>query len=70
MPHPQKMAHSFRGTLKELFRDAGVSKEISDFYTGHSSGDVAGTSYGGVGVGTRYKEISKERHPWLKYKSN
>jgi hypothetical protein len=69
VPHPQKMAHSFRGTLKELLRDAGVSKEISDFYTGHSSGDVAGTSYGGVGVDTRYNEISKVRHPWLKYKS-
>ena len=69
VPHPQKMAHSFRGTLKELLRDAGVSKEISDFYTGHSSGDVAGTSYGGVGVDTRYIEISKVRHPWLKYKS-
>ena len=65
VPHPQKMAHSFRGTLKELLRDAGVSKEISDFYTGHSSGDVAGTSYGGVGVDTRYIEISKVRHPWL-----
>ena len=64
------MAHSFRGTLKELLRDEGVSKKISNFYTGHSSGDVAGTSYGGVGVDTRYKEISKERHPWLKYKSN
>ena len=69
VPHPQKMAHSFRGTLKELLRDAGVSKEISDFYTGHSSGDVAGTSYGGVGVDTRYIEISKARHPWLKYKN-
>jgi len=69
VPHPQKMAHSFRGTLKELLRDAGVSKEISDFYTGHSSGDVAGTRYGGVGVDTRYNEISKEGHPWLKYKS-
>ena len=69
VPHPQKMAHSFRGTLKELLRDSGVSKEISDFYTGHSSGDVAGTSYGGVGVDTRYIEISKVRHPWLKYKS-
>jgi len=52
-----------------LLRDVGVSKEISDFYTGHSSGDVAGTSYGGVGVDTRYIEISKARHPWLKYKS-
>ncbi|MDB9991390.1 hypothetical protein OAD94_02665 [Amylibacter sp.] len=70
VPHPQKMAHSFRGTLKEFLRDAGVSKEISDFYTGHSSGDVAGISYGGVGVDTRHHEISKVRHPWLKYKSN
>jgi len=69
VPHPQKMAHSFRGTLKELLRDAGVYKEINDFYTGHSSGDVAGTSYDGVGVDTRYNEISKAQHPWLKYKS-
>ncbi|MDC0043114.1 hypothetical protein OAJ10_05085 [Paracoccaceae bacterium] len=68
VPHPQKMAHSFRETLKELLRDAGVSKDISDFCTGHSSGDVAGTSYGGVGVDIRYNEISKARHPWLKYK--
>ena len=53
----------------ELLRDVGVSKEISDFYTGHSSGDVARNSYGGIGVDTRYIEISKARHPWLKYKS-
>ena len=53
----------------ELLRDVGVSKEISDFYSGHSSVDVAGTSYDGIGVDTRYIEISKARHPWLKYKS-
>ena len=65
VPHRRKTAHSFRSTLKILLRDAGVSKEINDFYTGHSSGDAAGTVYGGVGVEKRYEEISKVKHPWL-----
>jgi hypothetical protein len=68
VPHRLKSAHSFRGMLKIMLRNAGVSKEISGFYTGHSSGDVAGASYGGVGVDTRYNEISKAQHPWLIYK--
>ena len=66
VPHPRKTAHSFRGTLKILLRDADVSKEVNDYYTGHSSGDAAGKSYGGVSVVKRYEDVSKVKHPWLK----
>ena len=66
VPHKNKSAHSFRGTLKILLRDAGVSKELNDYYTGHSLGDASGKAYGGVSVLRRYEEISKVRHPWLK----
>jgi integrase len=65
VPHPRKSAHSFRSSLKILLRDADVSKEVNDYYTGHSSGDAAGKSYGGIGVVKRYEDISKARHPWL-----
>ena len=66
VPHKKKSAHSFRGTLKVLLRDADVSKEVNDYYTGHAQGDAAGKSYGGIGIVKRYEEISKARHPWLK----
>ena len=66
VPHKRKSAHSFRRTLKILLRDADVSKEVNDYYTGHSSGDTSGKNYGGVAVIKRYEEISKARHPWLK----
>ena len=66
VPHKNKSAHSFRGTLKVLLRDADVSKEVNDYYTGHAQGDAAGKSYGGIGIVKRYEEISKARHPWLK----
>jgi integrase len=65
VPHPRKTAHSFRSSLKILLRDADVSKEINDYYTGHSSGDASGKTYGGVGVVKRYEDISKAKHPWL-----
>jgi site-specific recombinase XerD len=37
-----KVVHSLRGNFKDMLRDAGVSKEVNDFITGHASGDVAG----------------------------
>lgn len=40
-----KVVHSLRGNFKDMLRDAGVSKEVNDFITGHASGDVAG-NYG------------------------
>jgi integrase len=66
VPHKSKSAHSFRRTLKVMLRDADVSKEINDVYTGHGAGDTAGKNYGGVGVRKRYEAIAKLRHPWLK----
>ena len=38
---PRQTAHNLRGTLKDLLRDAGVSKEDQDFITGHGQGDDA-----------------------------
>ena len=66
VPHKRKSAHSFRRTLKVMLRDAGVSKEINDIYTGHGSGDVAGKNYGGASIQTRYNAIAKLDLPWLK----
>ena len=42
---PTLTLHSTRHSYKDLNRDAGVSKEIQDFITGHAQGDVA-SSYG------------------------
>ena len=41
------VVHSFRHTFKDLMRNAGISKDLHDFITGHSGGDVA--SYYGEG---------------------
>lgn len=66
IPHKRKSTHSFRRTLKVMLRDAGVSKEVNDIYTGHGSGDIAGSAYGGASVKTRFDAISKLKLPWLK----
>jgi integrase len=69
IPHKSKSAHSFRRTLKIMLRDADVSKEVNDFYTGHGAGDSAGKNYGGVGLVKRYEAIASLRHPWLRLHS-
>ena len=69
VPHKRKSTHSLRGTLKVMLRDAGVSKEINDIYTGHGSGDVSGTAYGGASTKTRAEAIAKVDIPWLKLQS-
>jgi integrase len=61
----RKVVHSFRHTIKDLFRDAGVSKEVQDFLTGHASGDVAGKYGSGPSMKTRYEAICLIDHPWL-----
>ena len=66
VPHIRKSAHSFRRTLKVMLRDAGVSKEINDEYTGHGHGDVGGDIYSGSSVTTRAAAISTVSFPWLK----
>ena len=48
LPNDKRLVfHSFRHTFKHLARLAGVSKEVNDAITGHSSGDAA-DSYGGL----------------------
>ena len=68
VPHRLKSAHSLRGTLKGLLRDADVTKEINDFYTGHGQGDASSKSYGAISVPKRFEAINAVRHPWLKRK--
>ncbi|MBF9058174.1 hypothetical protein HKCCSP123_03170 [Rhodobacterales bacterium HKCCSP123] len=61
----RQVTHSLRGTLKDLLRDAGVSKEIHDFITGHGASDVAGTYGDGPSLEARYRAINAVQHPWL-----
>jgi integrase len=62
---PTLTLHSTRHSYKDLNRDAGVSKEIQDFITGHAQGDVA-SSYGqGPSIKTRYEAIMAVPHPWF-----
>lgn len=60
-----KVVHSLRGTLKDLLRDAGVTKEVNDFITGHSQGDEAGKYGSGPSLETKYKAVNAVEHPWL-----
>ena len=60
-----KVIHSLRGNLKDLLRDAGVAKELNDFITGQSSGDVAGKYGSGFSLQKRYEAINSVKHPWL-----
>lgn len=63
---PRVVPHSLRHTFKDLARDAGVTKEVSDFITGHGQGDVAGKYGTGPSIKTRYEAIMSIEHPWLK----
>ena len=54
-----KVVHSLRGNFKEMLRDAGVSKEVNDFITGHGSEDVAGQY--GSGPSLRVRQEAVER---------
>lgn len=62
---PQQVLHSLRGTLKDLLRDAGVSKETNDFITGHSGSDVASSYGSGPSLKVKYEAVNKVQHPWL-----
>ena len=62
----RQVTHSLRGNLKDLLKNAGVSKELNDYITGHSQGDVAGDRYGkGHSVELRYEALNKVEHPWI-----
>ena len=61
----RQVVHSLRGTLKDLLRDCDVTKEINDFITGHSSGDVAGQYGSGPSLLVRYEAVNSVSHPWL-----
>ena len=62
---PTLSLHSLRHTFKDLSRDAGVSKEVQDFITGHAQGDVAGNYGTGPSIPTRFDSIMAVKHPWL-----
>ncbi len=63
-----KVVHSLRGNLKDLMRDADVSKEVNDFITGHAQGDVASSYGSGPSLKVRAKAINSVKHPWLEPK--
>ena len=52
-----KVVHSLRGNFKDMLRDAGVSKEVNDFITGHASGDVAGQYGSGPSLRVRKEAL-------------
>ena len=67
---PRVVAHSLRGNLKDLLRDAGVSEELNNFITGHTqSNAVAGGYGGGHSMSVRLEALNKAQHPWLAAKA-
>ena len=64
---PKQVTASLRGNLKDLLYDVGIPKELNDYITGHSQGDVAGDRYGvGHNVKVRYEALNKVHHPYIK----
>lgn len=47
-----------------MLRDAGVSKEINDFITGHDEGDVAGKYGVAPSLRIRKEAIERLSFPW------
>jgi len=65
-PEKNQVTHSLRGTLKDLLRDNGVSKELNDYITGHGPGDVAGNKYGeGHDIKHRYEALNLLAHNYI-----
>lgn len=60
-----KVVHSLRGNFKDMLRDAGVSKEVNDFITGHASGDVAGAYGDGPSLKVRKEAMERLMLPFL-----
>ena len=60
-----KVVHSLRGNLKDMLRDAGVSKEVNDFITGHGAGDVAGKYGAGPSLKVRKEAIERLTFDYL-----
>ena len=61
----RKVVHSLRGNLKDMLRDAGVSKELSDFITGHGSHDEGGKYGSGHSLVLKKQALESVEHPWL-----
>jgi len=61
----RKVVHSLRGNLKDLIRDAGYTKEINDFLTGHAQGDVAGRYGQGPSIAKRLEVLNSINHQCL-----
>lgn len=62
---PTKVIHSLRGNFKDMLRDAGVSKEINDFITGHGSGDVAGSYGEGPSLTVRKEAVERLKFDYI-----
>lgn len=63
---PRVVAHSLRGNLKDLLRDAGVSVELNNFITGHTQANAVAGDYGsGHSMAVRLDALNKAQHPWL-----
>ena len=60
-----KVVHSIRGSLKDMLRDAEVSKEVNDFITGHGSGDVAGAYGSGPSLEVRREALNRVKHTYI-----
>ena len=61
----RKVVHSLRGNFKDSVREAGYSKEINDFLTGHKQGDVAGGYGHGPSMEKRLEVLNAIQHPYL-----
>lgn len=62
----RKVVHSLRGNLKDMLRDANISKELSDFITGHGSKDEGGKYGAGHSLMLKADALNQIEHPWLK----
>lgn len=70
-PSKGQVTHSLRGNLKDMLRDAGVTKELNNYITGHAQGDVGGDRYGaGHSVELRFEALNKPLHPYIKPYAN
>ena len=67
---PRLVVHSLRGTFKDMLRNAGVTKEMNDFITGHGTGDSAGKYGEGPSIQARYEAISLLNFDFLPSLSN
>ena len=62
---PLIVIHSLRHSFKDICRNAKIPKDLHDFITGHSGGDIASQYGEGHSLEVKQEALNRVQHPYL-----